>query len=349
MSLTAKHPVVTADNGQATPTGSRYERHRRAIYPAAVLLIYSVWVSYMTLADKWSLFRDHWPASLTMVLGSFVAGATAEGGGAVAYPVFTKVLHLATEDARTFALMIQTFGMGMASLFIVTRRIRFLPMVVLWVSLGGLIGHALGLFYLTMPPNYPKILFTFVTTCFGVVLFISTYVIRWKPISGFKTFGTSRQVLFLLVGIAGGAFASQVGSGIDVLTFMVITLAFGIEEKLAVPTTVIIMAINSAFGFFLHGVVIDDIGPMWDYWIVAVQIVILGAPLGAWVTNRVPRTYIINFLLVLITLELTTTLILVPITTREQILFTVSAVLTFTTLFAMMLWYRHRHLPDRYD
>jgi uncharacterized membrane protein YfcA len=348
MSLTAKPAADTADNGQASPSGSWYERHRRTIYPAAVLLIYSVWVSYMTLADKWSLFQDHWPASLTMVLGSFVAGATAEGGGAVAYPVFTKVLHLATEDARTFALMIQTFGMGMAALFIITRRIRFLPMVVLWVSLGGFIGHAMGLFHLTMPPNYPKILFTFVTTCFGVVLFISTYVIRWKPIPGFRTFGAARRAVFLLVGIAGGTFASQVGSGIDVLSFMVITLAFGIEEKVAVPTTVIIMAINSAFGFFLHGVVLDDIGPMWNHWLVAVQIVILGAPLGAWVTSRVPRTYIINFLLALIGLELMTTLLLVPIQTREQILFTVSAVTFFGALFAVMLWYRHRHLPDRF-
>ncbi|MEZ4736220.1 MAG: hypothetical protein R3E79_54735 [Caldilineaceae bacterium] len=45
------------------------------LYPLTLLLIYLSWSSYMTLADRWHLFSQWWPMSLSMVLGSFVAGA----------------------------------------------------------------------------------------------------------------------------------------------------------------------------------------------------------------------------------------------------------------------------------
>lgn len=299
----------------------------------------------MTVSQKWSLFLDYWPATLTMMLGSFVAGATAEGGGAVAYPVFTKVLHIASTDARTFALMIQSFGMGMASLFIVTRRIHIMPRVVFWVSLGGLIGHVVGAFYVVIPSPYPKVLFTFVTSAFGVALFLSTYIMKAAPRPDVPNWSARHQALFWGVGIFGGIFASQVGSGIDAVTFMVLTLAFGVNEKISTPTTVLIMAINSWVGFFLHGAVLQDIDPMmWNYWLVAVQIVIIGAPLGAFVTSKVHRHVVINFLLFLISLELITTLLLVPFETLTQVAITVTAVLSFALAFWLMLRYR-RTLP----
>ncbi len=337
-----RQPLVTPFNKSSL--SGWYERHRLKLYPAFVLVIYACWISFMTLTQNWSLFRDYWPATITMMLGSFVAGATAEGGGAVAYPVFTKVLHIASSDARTFALMIQSFGMGMAALFIVTRRIRFLPHVVIWVSLGGVIGHLLGTFFVTIPSPYPKVLFTFVTSAFGVALFLSTYVMKSTPRPDVPDWNARHQALFWGVGVFGGVFASQVGSGIDAITFMVLTLAFGVNEKISTPTTVLIMAFNSWVGFFLHGVVLQDIGHMWNYWLVAVQIVVIGAPLGAYVTSKVNRHVVINFLLFLISLELMTTLWLVPFKTVTQVLITTTAVVTFAFAFWLMLRYR-RTLP----
>lgn len=322
-----------------------YSRHRGKIYPALVFLIYTAWAAYMSVTDSWKLFCDYWPASLTMVLGSFVAGATAEGGGAVAYPVFTKVLHLASQDARTFSLMIQAFGMGMASIFILTRKIRILPRIVAWVSLGGVLGHVLGTYWLVMPSPYPKVLFTFVTTAFGAALFLSTYVLKWRPLPGLPGWGTRYRFLFFGLGVFGGVFAAQVGSGIDVITFMVLTLAFGVDEKVSTPTTVIIMALNSWVGFFLHGVVSKDIGPMWNYWLVAVEVVIIGAPLGAFLTSKANRHTVINFILALITLELATTLWLVPFQNPTEVMVTFSAVSTFAIAFWLMLRYRRRLKP----
>ncbi|MEZ4678317.1 MAG: hypothetical protein R2932_29290 [Caldilineaceae bacterium] len=84
---------------------------RRYFYPFALALVYLLWTSHMFLADRWHIFTNWWPMSLTMVLGSFVAGASAEGGAAVAFPVFTKLLHISAPEARTFGLMIQSAGM----------------------------------------------------------------------------------------------------------------------------------------------------------------------------------------------------------------------------------------------
>ncbi len=48
--------------------------------------------------------------TITMAFGSFIGGATAEGGGAVAFPVMTLVLHLSPAVARDFSFMIQCCG-----------------------------------------------------------------------------------------------------------------------------------------------------------------------------------------------------------------------------------------------
>jgi uncharacterized membrane protein YfcA len=48
--------------------------------------------------------------TITMIFGSFIGGATAEGGGAVAFPVMTLVLHLTPSVARDFSFMIQCCG-----------------------------------------------------------------------------------------------------------------------------------------------------------------------------------------------------------------------------------------------
>lgn len=83
---------------------------------------------------------------------------------------------------------------------------------------------------------------------------------RWQPRHYLPLNSWRRRGLFVLIGIIGGIFAANTGSGIDTLTFIVLTLAFGISEKVSTPTTVIIMGINSVIGFFVHGVVIQSVG-----------------------------------------------------------------------------------------
>jgi uncharacterized membrane protein YfcA len=301
--------------------------------------VYTAWLSYMVVTDSWWFFPEHWPVSITMMLGSFVAGATAEGGAAIAFPVFTKVLHIEPTTAATFGLMIQAVGMTMAGLVIVVRRVPILPKVILWVSLGGVIGQVLGTFWLSVGTPYSKILFTFVATVFGVALAISRWVLKWQPLNAVPIWGSRTQAAFFGIGVLGGTFAANTGSGIDMLTFIVLTLALGINEKVSTPSTVIIMGINSVVGFALHLFIKQDIGIAFEYWMVAVPIVILGAPLGAYFASKAKRDHIIGLLLSLITLELVTTLILVPFSSTA-ITMTVAAVAVCVVWFATMLRFR---------
>lgn len=128
------------------------------------------------------------------------------------------------------------------------------------------------------------------------------------------------------------------------ITFVVLTLAFGMDEKISIPTTVIIMALLSVFGFFLHGVVVQDIGIVWNYWLVAVPVVAMGAPLGVFVTTKVPRDWIIWFILFLVTAETITTVILIPFT-NAMVLVTILVVVAFVISFAGMLYYRQTRVP----
>ena len=55
---------------------------------------------------------------------------------------------------------------------------------------------------------------------------------------------------FCISGIVGGAFSALAGSGVDICSFSVLCLLFRVSEKVATPTSVVLMAINTCVGFF---------------------------------------------------------------------------------------------------
>ncbi len=57
-----------------------------------------------------------------MLFGSFIGGSTPLGGGAVAFPVFTKLLDVPAPVARSFALSVQAVGLSVAAVTILLTR-----------------------------------------------------------------------------------------------------------------------------------------------------------------------------------------------------------------------------------
>lgn len=318
---------------------------RRRLYPILVLVVFVVWTTYMFATDSFGLFEENWPVSLTMVFGSVVAGATPQGGAAVAFPVFTKVLEMPPGDARTFGLMIQSVGMTMAAITILVRRTPILPKMVVWSSLGGSVGVVLGSTIATIPAPYPKILFTLSLTVFAGALVISRWILDWPVTDRLPAWTTNHAAIFALVGIVGGIFVAHTGAGVDGMAFVVLTLAYGIDERVSTPSTVIVMAVLSVVGFAMHGLVLRDVGVAFDYWLVAVPIVVLGAPLGAYLLTKLSRELLIGLILVLITAEMLSTVFLINFD-RTMITVTILVMATSALLFATMLMYRRQLLDN---
>ena len=77
---------------ESATSRARVQRSRRNAALAVPAVVTLIWLVFVTVAGHWGRVADHVVASITMVFGSFVAGSTPQGGGAVAFPVFTKLL-----------------------------------------------------------------------------------------------------------------------------------------------------------------------------------------------------------------------------------------------------------------
>lgn len=277
------------------------------------MVVLAGWALFLALGPGFAFLREFWPVSATMAFGSFVAGATAEGGGAVAFPVFTKVLHIPTSTARDFALAIQAVGMTCGALLIARSGYRFLEPVFWWTLAGAAPAVIVGLAWvapLVVPP-YPKIFFTMFTLAFGGFLAWMNRrerILRDRVVVDHWT----RRLEFLLAGVVGGLVAAIVGSGADVVLFIVLCLRYDVDEKVGTRTTVFLMAAVSLVGFGFLALSGRLAPAVWPMWLAAVPIVAFGAPLGALFCRWQKREHVVAFLVGLILLEFVTTVWLVP-------------------------------------
>lgn len=304
-----------------------------------VVLIIGLWFLYMHQAAQFNLFKDNWPISLMMIFGSFIAGATSEGGGAIAFPVMTLVFKIKPATARDFSLMIQSFGMMMAAITILVFQIKVLPRVILATTFGGIVGVFLGLNYLTalFPSQFVKMFFTSFWLSFGFVIIL---VIMKKEQFGKRSFGNlslKDSLNFFIVGILGGGITSLIGTGIDTLTFSFLTLYFRVCPKVATPTSVILMGLNSLFGFAIKGLFIPEgmSSESINYLLVSLPIVIIGAPLGAIFINERSRAFVEKLLLTSIIVQFLGSLVIIP-QTKSLIIFSFSTFVVGLVIFNLM-------------
>jgi uncharacterized membrane protein YfcA len=278
------------------------------------LLTWSVWFHY-TAPFSLLIIDQNRAVTLTMILGSFIAGATSEGGGAIAFPVFTKVLHISPLDAKVFSLAIQSVGMMAATLTIIAMRIKVEWRMIFWGSLGGIPGIILGSILIAphLHANLLKMLFTAMIASFALTLVLSIRKQRTYNQS-LPFFHLQEKLIILSSGFFGGIMTGLVGNGIDIICFSVMVLLFRLSEKVATPTSVILMAVNSLLGFALHVFIIDCFSSkVENYWLAAIPVVVVGAPLGAYMCTRLSNKIIACILIGLIFLELISSLYLIPL------------------------------------
>lgn len=249
-----------------------------------------------------------WPAAVTMIFGSFIGGASAEGGGAIAFPVFTLILKIAPDAARNFSFAIQSVGMVSASLLIIGRGIPIEKRAVFYPAIGGIIGLVLGTFTVVplLEPVTTKIFFVSLWMAFGIGLWRANRNASRIVKKGLPSVLTARDIANLVgIGLIGGVVTSIFGNGVDLVTFCVLTLWYGIDEKIATPTSVVLMSVITVCGFGLHAGVIRDFGPVeYHAWLAAAPVVVFFSPLGALAISFWKRLSIARLLYTIITVQL---------------------------------------------
>jgi uncharacterized membrane protein YfcA len=297
-------------------TSQEKPRTRSALLVNLTIALF-VWVMWLAFGGRLAIHHliADWRVALTMVFGSMVGGGTSEGGGAIAFPIFTKLLHIAPYDARNFSLAIQSLGMGSATLSILYLRIPIERRVLFYAGIPGVFGVVFGAYLVApfVPPVIVRTSFTVLVSSLGVALLL---VNREKTVSRnpcMPIFGPREKSILVAAGFVGGVVSALVGTGENSVIFMVMVLLFRINEKIVTPTTVILMTMVTIPGFLLHVFVLGDFTPaVMGYWLAAVPVVAVGAPLGALICSHMKRHAIVLLLLFLIVLESLSTMLLVP-------------------------------------
>jgi len=274
------------------------------IWALWLLGFYSIWLSLAWGAGYWPEVREQWPIALAMALGSYVAGSTPMGGGTVGFPVLVLVFDFPASLGRNFGLVIQSIGMTSAAIFIVCRRVPVELRITLWAVLGGAFGLILGTFALVpvLPDASVKLIFACLWASFGVLTLIKNREICAFDRVSAITFEAARN-LGLLIGVVGGVTTALTGVGIDMLLYVCLVLLYRMDLQVAVPSSVIAMAATSVLGSLLHLWIGDLSHDLFLKWMAAAPVVILGAPLGAFLVGVIPRMGTLYFVAVLCILQ----------------------------------------------
>ena len=293
----------------------RQARRRSLALPSAVI---TLWTVAVLATQSWERVGANLGAAATMVFGSFVAGSTPQGGGAVAFPVFTKVFGIAADDARTFSLAIQAVGMGSAAMIIALTG-RAVDRRALRLTVPGAIGGFLAgwaVLSVAQPPSAPlKITFTLLVAAAGA----ATVLTRRRPIvehlqSAPLELPNVRAWTVLVAGI-GGVTSAVFGSGADVAVYLLLTIALGVRPSIGVATSVVTMAAVSLVGLGTavatgeFGAAVAGDVDLFGMWLAAVPVVVIGAPLGSWFAGRVQPATLATCIGVLAAAELASTVI----------------------------------------
>jgi uncharacterized membrane protein YfcA len=257
-----------------------------------LLAFYTVWTCVVLINDLLPTVLEHWPMAAAMAVGSYAAGSTPMGGGTVGFPVLVLWFEFPPSLERDFSFAIQAIGMTSASIFILARRQPLAQSMLKGALLGSVIGTPLGVLYVAhgVPELLIKLVFAVLWASFGIL-----HLLRLDEIADHTGMTDFDERWDFRVGLLAGLFAalfisSVTGVGIDMVLYSILVLVCRADLKIAIPTSVIIMAFTSVMGVLVK-LFLDDglMGGVFENWLAAAPVVAVGAPIGALVVSRIGR------------------------------------------------------------
>jgi uncharacterized membrane protein YfcA len=287
-------------------------RARRRVLPFLLWLagFYTVWLCLVAGGGYGPMLLEHWQIAVAMLFGSFVAGSTPMGGGTVGFPVLVMLLGELPSMGRDFSFCIQSIGMTSASIWIVCQRIPVDWKILRPALVGVLIGTPAGLAWFAplVSGSVVKVAFALFWGCFAAVSLLR-YRDFVSPGKHTELSAPADLVGGLLCGLAGGiTIASITGVGTDMLIFMFLVLVKRTDIRVAIPTSVILMAATSLVGVACQTLAGRLDAGVFPFWLAAAPIVILGAPLGSIAVEYIGRMRMLLFVVLLCVAQLVWTL-----------------------------------------
>ena len=246
----------------------------------------------MSVTSSFHLIPENLWVMVTMVFGSFIAGSSPEGSAAIAYPVFTLLLNIDPSDARNFAFAIQSIGMTAASVFIISSKIKVDWSYIKLVSVPGALGLILSMYFIAPLIQGPvaKLSFVSIWMSFGLIMLFDNYFGTRAVKEKLEIKKKYEIIIIIAGGFIGGMVSAIFGTGINMLTFCLLIIFFNVDEKVATPSSIIIMTIETIIGFFWHHFVFKDISTIsYNMWLCAIPVVIFFAPLGTYLMSKTSR------------------------------------------------------------
>lgn len=254
-------------------------------------LFYAAWAWLVFGQGRWETVKTHWPIALAMALGSYVAGSTPMGGGTIGFPVLVLLFGMPATLGRDFSFAVQSIGMTSAGIFILARRQPLAWSMLKGAMAGSLIGTPLGIFWVApfIPELWIKVVFAVVWCSFGVLhLYRIGEIASHDGMTEFDERWDFR--VGLVIGLLSGCTVAAVtGVGIDMVLYAALVLLCRADLKIAIPTSVIIMAFTSVLGVLIKNLTTGLQPGAFENWLAAAPIVALGAPLGVFIVSLIGR------------------------------------------------------------
>jgi uncharacterized membrane protein YfcA len=272
----------------------------------------------MSTNNVWAKVFTFWPASVAMVLGSFIAGSTPLGGGVVAFPVSVLVLEFTPTESRDASLLVQSVGMNAAAflLFITKRDLLHSGFIIINILFGSL-GMLFGLTY-PVSGEAINLIYTVGVFEFGILYFYKNKYAssdddaHQSPSSQLGHVPKSVYAGMVVAALLGGFLTAKVGSGSDIMLY-----AYGVfvwnkmvpsrflSDNHLTASSVVVMGAMSGLTAVTRALSPEGFTSRVIYtWGAMAFVVVMGAPVGSLVLTPTSVPYLRMMFYVLAVVQL---------------------------------------------
>lgn len=237
-----------------------------------------------------STLAQEWEIAAAMAAGSYVAGSTPMGGGTVGFPILVLLFDEPVSLGRNFSFLVQSVGMGSASMLILCGRLPLAVRPLLWTMGTAVVVVPVSSRVLVpiLPDDLVKLVFAVIWAGFGIMTLVKLKQLL-NPHPRIALGPAFDAGVGIAVGVVGGVAASATGVGIDMVLYCVLVLVYRADLRTAVATSVIVMAFTSLVGA-LNAAILGHIDhAVLAKWSAAAPVVLLGAPLGVLMMRVIPK------------------------------------------------------------